>query len=1049
MPLDFTNIETNFGQGLDQKTEAKQVPAGKLQLLLNGEFSKAGSINKRAGYTALPVPAREVCTTFTRGNELVVHNDKGLQHFLSNPTVTAWIDASQAPIDGDEDRSPRYCNVSARTIRGVEEETLSPNRLYVDSAGANGYDLFVWHVVNDASGSGANGLQPSAMIVDQETGAVVLGPSLLDPTLSLDVTEPQAIAIGNRLIIVAHGAPGTQDIYGWSIDVTAAPTSWPAGTLLRSDANITQIRKDICTDGTTLFLYYRNNVPTMTVAEFSSALVAGVSGTYGVDPADVLACCHHSTAATNAVFWASAAAQLEVAGYTSGGGFSNPSNVFPGMALSGAGVINATCIEGDTGTSVFVMDSESATGTIFDHAKFNEVTDITADPPTIGAGEKGINHLRLGGKAFRNTATSPTVTYWPLQYESDADPVLMIAELFFESVAQGHEWSYFARWRQDTVETVSQNYLPLVSPIQDTFPGIEKNERFRMAIPRRVAFEVVGGVKSYTKGIDQVQVDFVRPSVASADGLSIPGDEQQVSVRQDTSLITGGVLTVYDGVYVTENVTNHRPVIAEVDIPAGTHAYKAIYEFEDERGLLHRSGPSEVIRLNLGGTGALIDVTRCNPSLFSASLASQRKIRVVLFRTNSGGSLFYRAGERDYAPTSLSAILAGTGTVTFIDSIVDADIIDNELLYTTGGVIENDAPPAAFATINAKDRVWMVNASDRREIWYSKLFNPGIAAEFAASLTKRSEDGVGPINAIASLDEKVLVFHEDEIFVLFGDGPNNSGQQDTFSELERVTTPVGCINKNSVVTTPVGVMFQSKRGIELIDRSLQVGFIGAAVETFGTLKVASAVVHSQKSEVRFTLANATRNVLVYNYFFQQWGTYAISGNPTINSSATLWEDQHVMAGGVSGAGVAHVQEADKFEDAGNWYSLLLQTAWMKFAGLSGFKRIQRLALLTDKLSEYPLRVILHYDWDLADFDTIDFEAKAISLGGTLPVGDGRYRIHMPRQKLTSVALTISDQAPARQGPVLPQYVDTFSIQGLQFRVGLKKGLAKLAAGRSE
>jgi hypothetical protein len=1049
MPLDFQNVEVNWGKGLDQKSERKRIPPGKLQTLINGEFSKTGSVNKRAGYTDLPVPAREVCTAFTRGDELVVHNDKGVQHFVSNPTVAAWIDANQAPIDGDTDRQPRYCNVSSRTIRGTLEETRSPNRLYVDSAGANGYDLYAWQVVSNASGAGAVTTNIQAMLVDQATGAVVLGPSVLDPTAARNQIEPQVIAIGNRLIIVSHGHPGTGDIYGWSVDVTAPPTSWPAGVALRADGNLTTIRKDICTDGTTLFVFFRTTTPGIRAAEFSATLVAGVTGETIINALDVISCYYHVTSGLVAVMFATSAAQLEIMGYTPGGlGFSNPANVHAVGGLTGAGVVNATALEANA-TDVYVMNSESATGTIFDHVKFNLV-DITTDPPTARANERGINHLRVAGKAFTNQAT-PDTYHFPLAYESDIDPAIFMAELYVESTTPDvYEWAYYARLQQDVSEGVHQDYLGNFSKVQDSFPGADLDQKYRLAVPRRTTFEVVGGVKSFTHGIDQVTIDLVTPTGISQDGLSIPADEQQVAVRKDTSLISGGLLTVYDGVYLTENTPNHRPVINETHVPAGTHGYKAIYEFEDERGLLHRSGPSELVSLNLGGTGLTIDVTRCNPSLFSGSLSSLRTIRVVLYRTESGGSVFYRAGEQDYAPTALPSIIAGTGFVTIIDSIVDADIIDNEVLYTTGGIIENDAPPAVYAALNAKDRVWIINASDRREVWYSKLFDPGIAAEFAASLTQRSDDGIGELTAIASLDEKILFFHEDEIFVLFGDGPNNAGQQDTFSELERVTTPVGCINKNSVITTPIGVMFQSKRGIELIDRSLAVKFIGQGIETFGRLKVSSAVLHSSKSEVRFSLANATRDVLVYNYFFGQWGTTAISGNPATSSTATLWEDQHVMAGGVAGTtGDAQVQEADKFEDAGVFYAFLATTGWITFAGLSGYKRIQRLALLTEKKSEFPLTVTLHYDYDLAVFDAFEFPSAGIALGDTAPSGDGRYRIHLPRQKLTAIALTVADAAPHRQGVVLPQFVDTFSLEGLQFRVGLKKGLAKLRAERSE
>ena len=102
------------------------------------------------------------------------------------------------------------------------------------------------------------------------------------------------------------------------------------------------------------------------------------------------------------------------------------------------------------------------------------------------------------------------------------------------------------------------------------------------------------------------------------------------------------------------------------------------------------------------------------------------------------------------------------------------------------------------------------------------------------------------------MDEKLVIFKESAIFYLSGDGPNNLGQQDTFIKPELVSSDIGCININSVVLTPDGLMFKSKKGIYLLSRSMQLAYIGANVEAFNDLKVSSAIVVPEENQVRFT-----------------------------------------------------------------------------------------------------------------------------------------------------------------------------------------------------
>ena len=75
MPLSFQDVAVRFGQGIDTKTDAKSVIAGRLIDLQNGSFDKAGKIRKRNGYTAL-TQAKLGGGTVAAGSGLLVDGDE-------------------------------------------------------------------------------------------------------------------------------------------------------------------------------------------------------------------------------------------------------------------------------------------------------------------------------------------------------------------------------------------------------------------------------------------------------------------------------------------------------------------------------------------------------------------------------------------------------------------------------------------------------------------------------------------------------------------------------------------------------------------------------------------------------------------------------------------------------------------------------------------------------------------------------------------------------------------------------------------------------------
>jgi hypothetical protein len=122
------------------------------------------------------------------------------------------------------------------------------------------------------------------------------------------------------------------------------------------------------------------------------------------------------------------------------------------------------------------------------------------------------------------------------------------------------------------------------------------------------------------------------------------------------------------------------------------------------------------------------------------------------------------------------------------------------------------------------------------------------------------------------MDDKLIIFKENAIFYLSGDGPNNLGQQDSFIEPQLISSDVGCSVTNSVVLTPQGLFFKSNKGIYLLSRSLGLDYLGAPVDDFNHLSITKADLVAKSDEVRFLTSDGV--CLVYNYFRGLWTTFS-------------------------------------------------------------------------------------------------------------------------------------------------------------------------------
>lgn len=493
-------------------------------------------------------------------------------------------------------------------------------------------------------------------------------------------------------------------------------------------------------------------------------------------------------------------------------------------------------------------------------------------------------------------------------------------------------------------------------------------------------------------------------------------------------------------------------------VAAGTYFYRACYVIHYPDGTIDRSIPSPSVSITLGAPGS-VDVTVAGTG-FTKKLTNTTSTGVGLqsfvevYRSDASGSSTLRL--------VLTTPNLNAAPVTVNDAMIAADIASQPILYTISGELENVPPPAATIALERNSRIWLAGTHDD-SIWYSKPVVPaGDSPSFNEGLTFPPFSG-GRVTALAELDEKLIIFKENDIFYLTGDGPANNGAGATLSEPQRISSNVSAICQRGTISTEQGVFFQGNDDkIYLLDRSLTVQPVGEEIKdlTSGTLVTSACVVNDQ-NHVRFTTAKPTADPTVPKPTFV-WdtmnGTWAKYQYYTWDSSQ--WVDTSTIVGsGKWGVGGELTEEyyTVLYSDGGLWYESTtnsreiasggqtftfpsqVTTGWLKLGGLQGFQRAYRVGFLLERIDDST-------DITLAirhDFQTGLSQSYARTQAQLLAIAEPvEYVVHIDynNQKSQSIQLSMTDDQGAADGAGRG-----YRITGIKLQFGIKGGIVRVPA----
>ncbi len=1106
MPIVKQSIPINFAKGLDTKTDPKQVQVGNFRALTNTIFTKGGLLQKRNGYkqlASLPDDNSTYISTLN-GNLTAI----GTSVSAYNASNTTWVSkgaiqplslSTLALIRNNLNQTSCDSAVATNGLvctAYLESDGSTITNKYVIASSETGQNIVAPSVIPVASGVVSGGMRVfilgnNFIIVFTNTIAgsahlQYIAISLNNPTsvgANTDIASGYTAATtlswdgfvaNNNLYLAYNTTSGGQSIKVTYLTtfltlVTAATFAGYTATMMSVTADNTNMANPI------IYVSFYNSGSstgfTLVLDKNLNRILNPVriigSGTYAnLTSAAQNGSCQIFGEVTNAYAWNAAIPTNFIRSII----ITPLGTTFSSVFSSGAGTITASSATGLV-NGMYLVDNTTtaniAAGTTFTISgttltlSINTAGNSASSPgdsmaaATISSSVVIIRSVGLASKAF----IIDGVVYFLAIYSSPYQPTYFLingtSSLSSEPVisaklAYGNGGGYLTKGLPGI--SINSNIAQVPYLFKDLIEAVNKNTN----VP---SGSQVNGIYSQT-GINLATFEIGTQGLDTAE------------IGNDLHL-SGGFLWMYDGYLPVEHnfflwpdtdqgtPTNTATwaatggnMHAQPDSSTNTNAYfyQFTYEWTDNAGNAFRSAPSIPIAVTTTGNGIIGSVTLNIPTL-RLTYKVANPIKIVIYRWSVGQQIYYQT-------TSITSPLLNNttiDTVTFVDTNADATILGNNIIYTNGGVVEDINAPASNLLTLFDTRLWLVDSEDPNLLWFSKQVIESVPVEMSdlftlfVAPTTGAQGSTGPIRAISVMDDKLIIFKKNAIYYVNGTGPDNTGANNNYSQPIFITSTVGCTNQQSIVFMPQGLMFQSDKGIWLLDRGLSTNYIGAAVENYNSGIVKSAQNIPETNQVRFILDSGV--TLMYDYYYGQWGTFG--DIPGISSC--IYTELHTF---IDSSGAVYQENPGSYLDSTNPVLMSFTTGPIRLGDLQNYQRAYFFFLLGTYSTPHKLMLTINYDYSDSPSQGIllspdNFAATLGSGDENSPLGQGtplggpgnleQFRVFLERQRCQAIAITLQEiydgsfGVPAGAG---------FTLSGINMVCGFKNKFPTMASAKS-
>lgn len=530
-------------------------------------------------------------------------------------------------------------------------------------------------------------------------------------------------------------------------------------------------------------------------------------------------------------------------------------------------------------------------------------------------------------------------------------------------------WSAYTSTLQSTWLLLDEGMKPVghmdfgvaeVTPVEGRLAGLNFNSAYEWHLGLGYKLRVVPpGASQATGGI------YTESSIKAVYQNFLPSLNTAQAGR--ATYIAGAQLWSYDGQEITEAGFHigPEPTLTQTSggslYPAGTYSYRV--------DLCYRNAQNEEVRslsilsnsVELVGGNRIIEIelktlpTRRDDAYF------------LIFRNAMEDGLplteWWLLNSRDPADPSYLRNNLAVETVFYTDngSVSDTTIQTHELHPATDTYLQPVAAPACEVITSGRDRLWVAGGELSPGIVApSRLFDSGEIPSFNAYLNIQVDRSVQPITALGFTGEVAVIFREGATHLLDSDGPDNVAQG-LWNPPRLALSDVGAVSQASVARISMGLLFQSRAGIRLIQPggALMPGgnlqMLGQEVDDdLKDFEIVGVVVNEKTQEVRFYGASGA---YVLNYMYGTWAHWSCGGvgvAKTSSGAVIAREDGYLW-----------IETPGVYTDGGATYSQRIRTSWLHAGNLGDFQRLRwvgglgRFADLDNPL--HTLRLEIFYD----------------------------------------------------------------------------------------
>jgi hypothetical protein len=471
-----------------------------------------------------------------------------------------------------------------------------------------------------------------------------------------------------------------------------------------------------------------------------------------------------------------------------------------------------------------------------------------------------------------------------------------------------------------------------------------------------------------------------------------------------TLYIAAGEILQYDGTRLVEVGFHFYPWSYDMlksgtgSVANGTYGYKVTWRWPNGKGDVDRSTTATIGKATMSGGPAGFAMGTLAPLNATHKTTATGAIAAEVWRTEVNPTdetgYFLATSSDPNNTTNPNKFIPNDSTAAFEPAVAWRDEMADAVLGTkeenpeNGAVLENLAPPGASIIAATDVRLFLGGvAGDPDRGWPSKLRGAGEVAAFHDSLPFDVPRDGGRMTTVFVQDETVYVGRETALYAFAGVGLDNLGQGQNYTLARIVSADVGVTSHDAQALTPLGTLFKSDKGWQLLDHGGNLTYVGGAVSDFDDEDVLSIDVLEAQHQVR--ILTASRMIMwAYprpDFPGGQWGEWTISdgvhscmyGGAQVYLTATGTRTQLTTYTGVD-------------------YGPDVETAWIKLADLQAATRCRKLQVLGEYRGDHLLRVRVAYNYqqDAGGPTYVDDEAWTPSptvVGGPLQVQHGPKR----------------------------------------------------------